>query len=147
MWQCSTNEFALPVPGWTGAYEWQGWRSTDDLPGVIDPRSGYVASANDSIARTRRLDQVFKSQPTFGIDDFKRLQHDTLAWNAGQLVPLLASVRSDRPDVEDARKRLLQWVVAWAGLSAAWLFEDGENDHVESTIRIAEIAAAELDKG
>jgi streptomycin 6-kinase len=45
------------------------------------------------------------------------------------------------------RKRLLQWVVAWAGLSAAWLFEDGENDHVESTIRIAEIAAAELDKG
>ena len=43
------------------------------------------------------------------------------------------------------RKRLLQWVVAWAGLSAAFLIEDGENDHVESTFRIAEIAAAELD--
>jgi penicillin amidase len=100
---------ALPVPGWTGAYEWQGWRSADDLPGVIDPRSGYVASANDSIARMRRLDQAFKSQPTFGIDDFKRLQHDTLAWNAGQLVPLLARVRSDRQDVEDARNHLLQW--------------------------------------
>jgi penicillin amidase len=100
---------ALPVPGWTGAYEWQGWRSLDDRSGVLDPRSGYVASANDNIARMRRLEQAFKSQGTFGIDDFKRLQHDTLAWNAGQLVPLLARVRSDRPDVEDARKRLMQW--------------------------------------
>lgn len=44
------------------------------------------------------------------------------------------------------RKRLLQWIVAWAGLSAAWLIEDGEDDHVEPTIQIAEIAAAELDK-
>jgi penicillin amidase len=98
---------ALPVPGWTGAYEWQGWRLPDDQP--VDPQTGYVASANDSIARTRRLEQVFKSQPTFGVDDFKRLQHDTLAWNAEQLVPLLAGVRSDRPDVEEARSRLLQW--------------------------------------
>jgi streptomycin 6-kinase len=44
------------------------------------------------------------------------------------------------------RTRLLQWVVAWAGLSAAWLVEDGEDDHVEPTLAIAEIAAAELDR-
>lgn len=44
------------------------------------------------------------------------------------------------------RKRLLQWIVAWAGLSAAWLINDGEHMQIESTIRIAEIAAAELDK-
>jgi penicillin amidase len=100
---------ALPVPGWTGTYEWNGWRSPDDQRAVVDPPTGYVASANDSIARMRRLEQVFKSQPTFGIDDFKRLQHDTLAWNAEQLVPLLAGGRSDRPDVEEARSRLLQW--------------------------------------
>jgi penicillin amidase len=100
---------ALPVPGWTGAYEWQGWRSPDDGSGVIDPRSGYVAAANDNIARMRRLEQAFKSQGVFGIDDFERLQHDTLSWNAGQLVPLLARVRSDRPGVEDARDRLLRW--------------------------------------
>jgi penicillin amidase len=100
---------ALPVPGWTGAYEWQGWRSPDDRSSVLDPRNGYVASANSNIARTRRLEQVFSAQATFTIDDFKRLQHDTLAWNAEQLVPLLARARSDRPDVEDARNRVLQW--------------------------------------
>jgi streptomycin 6-kinase len=44
------------------------------------------------------------------------------------------------------RKRLLHWIVAWAGLSAAWHIEDDEDDHVAPTIQIAEIAAAELDK-
>lgn len=45
------------------------------------------------------------------------------------------------------RRRLLQWILAWTGLSAAWLIEEGEHEHVETTIRIAEIAAAEIDKG
>lgn len=42
------------------------------------------------------------------------------------------------------RGRMLRWIVAWAGLSAAWLIEDGENEHVAPTLQIAEIAAAEL---
>ena len=42
------------------------------------------------------------------------------------------------------RGRLLRWVIAWAGLSAAWLIEDGEDEHVEPALRVAEIAAAEL---
>lgn len=45
------------------------------------------------------------------------------------------------------RGRLLRWILAWAGLSATWLIEDGETQHVEPTLRVAEIAAAEIDKG
>jgi len=41
----------------------------------------------------------------------------------------------------------LQWVLAWAGLSAAFLIEDGQSAHVEPALQIAEIAADELDKG
>jgi streptomycin 6-kinase len=44
------------------------------------------------------------------------------------------------------RKRLLQWIIAWAGLSAAWSIEDGDDDRVKMTVQIAEVAAAELDK-
>jgi streptomycin 6-kinase len=40
------------------------------------------------------------------------------------------------------RARLLRWVLAWAGLSAAWALEDG--DHPEVAIAVAELAAAEL---
>jgi streptomycin 6-kinase len=45
------------------------------------------------------------------------------------------------------RKRLFQWIVAWVGLSAAFLIEDGGDAHVKTTLQIAEIAAAELDNG
>jgi penicillin amidase len=40
---------------------------------------------------------------------FKRLQHDVVAWNAGQLVPLLASVKGDGEEAERARQRLVAW--------------------------------------
>jgi streptomycin 6-kinase len=40
------------------------------------------------------------------------------------------------------RARLLRWILAWAGLSAAWAQEDG--DHPEVAIAVAELAAAEL---
>jgi streptomycin 6-kinase len=41
------------------------------------------------------------------------------------------------------RKRLLQWVLAFSGLSASWTLGRGGNPTVELTI--AEIAAAALD--
>jgi penicillin amidase len=104
---------ALPVPGWTGGYEWEGIATVrlepDRTYEDVDPRSGYVASANDNLARTRRIEQLLTAQSTFGVDDFKRMQHDTLAWNAEQLVPLLARLRASRPDVEDVRNGLLRW--------------------------------------
>ncbi len=40
------------------------------------------------------------------------------------------------------RKRLLQWILAWSGLSAAWLLAEGESS--EWDLSIAELAADEL---
>ncbi len=42
------------------------------------------------------------------------------------------------------RRRLLQWIVAWSALSAAWLLEDGEAATLP--LRVAEIATAELNR-
>ena len=40
------------------------------------------------------------------------------------------------------RKRLLQWILAWAGLSAAWHLEDGSNP--DAALAVAHMAAARL---
>lgn len=42
------------------------------------------------------------------------------------------------------RKRLLQWIVAWSGLSAAWILLDDPDANQELTV--AEIAIAELNR-
>src|SRR5207302_10408227 len=99
----------VPAPGWTGRYEWRGFRSERDRPDARAVRLGYAVSANDSIPRLRRIEQAFAASTSFGTDGFEQLQHDTQAWNAEQLVPLLAAVRSDRVEIEEARSRLLQW--------------------------------------
>ncbi|QBY08762.1 3'-kinase [Deinococcus metallilatus] len=42
------------------------------------------------------------------------------------------------------RERLLRWILAYAGLSAAWWLEDGRHDEAEPVLEVARIAAAEL---
>ena len=52
------------------------------------------------------------------------------------------AVVSEAARLEPAR--LLRWVLAWAGLSAAWSLDDGTSPVV--AMRVADLAAAELDR-
>jgi penicillin amidase len=36
----------LPVPGWTGEYEWTGWVPWEEIPGLYNPPSGLIVTAN-----------------------------------------------------------------------------------------------------
>jgi streptomycin 6-kinase len=42
------------------------------------------------------------------------------------------------------RRRLLQWIIAWTGLSAAWFIGDGQSPEVD--FRIAALALAEINR-
>lgn len=43
------------------------------------------------------------------------------------------------------RKRLLQWVLAYTGLSAAWFLEDGDVPSAEHELQVAELAIQALE--
>ncbi|HLZ19222.1 MAG TPA: penicillin acylase family protein [Smithellaceae bacterium] len=36
----------MPSPGWTGAYDWRGLLNPDALPGIKNPASGFIGTAN-----------------------------------------------------------------------------------------------------
>lgn len=94
----------LPVPG-NGKYEWQGFRSFDELPSSYNPASGFIATANHNILpagytkqlnyewaepfRHDRLVQVLRDSSRFTRQDFERLQHDEMSLPAKALVPIL----------------------------------------------------------
>lgn len=42
------------------------------------------------------------------------------------------------------RDRLLRWILAWTGLSAAWFLDDGDRATID--LAVADLAAAELDR-
>ena len=121
---------ALPAPGWPGVFEWRGWRRLDDLPhAVAPPAGGYVVSANQNAARTNRLDELLDGAHLHTVDGFKRMQLDTTAWNAGQLVPLLGNLASDRSEAEAARRLLLRWdgrIAADSAAAAVYVFWESE---------------------
>jgi penicillin amidase len=102
---------AVPAPGWTGGFEWRDWRRLDELPHADGEGAAHqvVIAANRNVARTNRLLQIMGSERRLSVDDLKAAQHDTMSWNAAQIVPLLDPLQAERADVESARRRLLAW--------------------------------------
>ena len=102
----------LPVPGHTGQYSWREFLDVEDLPQLLNPASGYIATANHNIIpadysrdlgfdwsapyRFERIDEVLAQGGKFSIEDFKSLQLDETSLPARQLVAMLRE-SSDGP--------------------------------------------------
>lgn len=112
----------LPVPGWTGEHEWQGWIPFEAMPRQIDPAGGVIVTANNRVvadggadylctdchppARARRIGALL-AQPDATAE---AIHGDTLSANA----LLLRDHLSVLPPPDDAaaaalRDRLLGW--------------------------------------
>jgi len=99
----------LPVPDWTGEYEWEGYIPYDDLPRAFNPESHYLASANDKVDddysyfltvdwapgfRIRRITELLKAKEAFSVIDFQAMQMDTFWVPGPELVPQLVGLTS-----------------------------------------------------
>jgi penicillin G amidase len=117
----------LPVPG-TGKYEWDGFRT--DLPRLINPAKGYIATANNNVnvpgyapvmfkslnnvqfERIKRVEQVINSilaTRKFTIDDSKELQHDYHTLRGAYELELFQGWSANAIDVEKARTMIARW--------------------------------------
>ncbi|MCP4428002.1 MAG: penicillin acylase family protein [Chloroflexi bacterium] len=118
----------LPMPGWTGENEWQGWVPYEELPAILNPEKGYIATANHAIVdedyphlitmywdngnRGQRIDELLQEAIAAGgvsTDDFARIQFDSKSLTAQEYVPLLKDLSSDDPQVQAAIERLRGW--------------------------------------
>ncbi|BDG74448.1 penicillin acylase family protein [Roseomonas fluvialis] len=112
----------LPVPGWTGAHDWQGWIPFEAMPRQIDPAGGVIVTANNRVVadsgpdylctdchpptRARRIAALLAEPATMP----EAIHADTLSANAvllrGKVGALPASAD---PAVAALRDRLLAW--------------------------------------
>lgn len=105
-------------PGWDPAHQWTACIPYDEMPAVSDPTSGWVRSANNLTAppdypyplsntsgsghRALRIRQMLEAQEHFGVEDFRRMQLDTLSLRAVEALPPLLAILDD---IDDARLR------------------------------------------
>jgi penicillin G amidase len=114
----------LPVPG-DGRYEWSGTLPASELPGLLNPESGFIATANqDNLPegyphqvsflwadpfRFLRIAEVLSSGRTMSLADMQSLQQDVLSLPARRLVPLLKGLDSSVPLARKALDMLTAW--------------------------------------
>lgn len=112
----------LPVPGWTGEYEWTNYIPYDELPRSFNPPQGYIATANNAVVgpdykyfismdwdrgwRARRIVDLIEAKDKLSPDDLAAIQGDNLNLSAQAIVPYLdgISVVGDAQKVLDAIK-------------------------------------------
>nr|WP_282138041.1 penicillin acylase family protein [Rossellomorea aquimaris] len=95
----------LPVPGWDPDYEWEGFIPFEELPKVINPESGFIATANNKVVtdeypyhishhwaqpyRYMRISEYLEAEKDLSLSDMKDLQMDQMNLHAREMVPIL----------------------------------------------------------
>ncbi|MCL4507422.1 MAG: penicillin acylase family protein, partial [Chloroflexi bacterium] len=98
----------MPMPGWTGEYEWTGYVPFDKLPNLYNPPEGFIATANnapvddqypyflgenwDQGYRIRRIRELIQAKDKLSVDDIKLIQGDTYSEFAPEVLPYLSTL-------------------------------------------------------
>jgi penicillin G amidase len=115
----------LPVPGWTGEYDWQGFVPFDMLPSIVNPPAGYVVSANNKVEpkgypyfigrgwdlpnRAERIAALLGRTPRQTPQSSAAIQADTVSLMARRLVPLMTRIEPPDDVGRWAVDRLRRW--------------------------------------
>ncbi|HEX7969528.1 MAG TPA: penicillin acylase family protein [Stellaceae bacterium] len=115
----------LPVPGWSGEYDWTGYIPFDQLPQGFNPPSGRFVSANNKIVpdsypylltrnwdlpnRAERINALLDAVPKQSPDSTATMQADTLSLMAKDLLPLMLQAPPASKQAGVAIERLKAW--------------------------------------
>ncbi|HLS08437.1 penicillin acylase family protein [Lentibacillus sp.] len=124
----NADDALLPLEGWKAENEWQGYIPFDELPTVINPEKGFIATANNKIAeeeypyhishvwaqpyRYERIAEVLAAGEKFTVEDMKALQMDQTNLQAREFVPMFIDVLGEA-DLSDDEKAALQLLSEW----------------------------------
>jgi penicillin amidase len=126
----------LPMPGWTGAHEWQGWIAHEDMPRLLDPAPGFLVTANNRVVaddhpdylctdchpsyRAKRVAELLADPALRSVAGAAAIHADTLSQPARELQARLARLDGLAPAAAALRDGILAWDVRMeAGSDAA----------------------------
>jgi penicillin amidase len=130
----------VPVPGWTGEYEWTGYVPFSRLPQTTNPPEGFIVTANNKPIgdeypypigsnyaapyRATRIIEMLKSRGKHSSDDMATMQADVMAIHARELLPLLFATKPSNEQEKRALELLRTWDLRMTEeSSAAAVFE------------------------
>lgn len=133
----------LPVPGWSGEYEWKGYVPFDKKPHAIDPDEGFIASANNKVSantypytisrywepidRIQRIRRLITAKNKLSVADIQQMHMDVFCPLAAEITPQIIRVIRERfpaTQTQKLRNTLEGWDYQMSADSvAACIFE------------------------
>ncbi len=115
-----------PVPGWTDENEWQGYIPFNQLPHASNPKSGYIATANNAVVgtdypyfisdewdygyRAQRIVEMIETAPgPIDASYIQKMHGDDYNGSAAVLVPLLFQLTLQDTQLDKVRDVLKGW--------------------------------------
>ncbi len=124
---------SIPVPGATDDYEWTGYIPFDDLPQVLNPPEGIIATANARTVgpgyhgfltdrwanpyRTQRIYELLESNKSLKPEDFNTIQNDILSLPDRFLAEQLVHAAQIRPPSDPRAQECLRRLTNFDGLA------------------------------
>lgn len=115
----------VPVPGWTGDYEWVDVVPFDQMPHSFNPEVGYALNCNNCIIpedypyflgsvwmngyRARRIADVLESKNKLSQEDFQKLQLDFICLPAIEFISHIKDITSEELEIQNAVEILSNW--------------------------------------
>ncbi len=115
----------VPVPGWSGEYEWKGFIPYDELPYSFNPPQGFIATANNKVIgddypyriteewdpgyRAVRINQLLAENERMSIADSTKIQGDTFSPPAAEMAPYMMEITPQNDEEARAIEYLKNW--------------------------------------
>ena len=115
----------VPVPGWTGEYEWQGYIPFEELPHLFNPDQGAIATANNQPVddnyphflgrefamgdRIQRITNLLDAQPRVDAAWIRRMHTDLISPSARLIAGYLGQVDARDSELAAVVDMMRQW--------------------------------------
>jgi len=116
---------SVPVPGWSGEYEWRGLVPFEELPSLFNPSRGYIVTANNRItgrelrdalgrdycnaSRAQRIVELLQGQPRVDTAYMRRMQLDQVSPAAREIAAALVRLADGDPQTKELVSLLKGW--------------------------------------
>ncbi|MDP6958346.1 MAG: penicillin acylase family protein, partial [Planctomycetota bacterium] len=116
---------SIPVPGWTGEYDWIGEVPSEENPHTLNPPEGYIITCNNRVVdnsyphflgdvymngyRAKRLEELITSKEKVSPEDCRRFQFDVFSLPGTKMVALLENIHPVDPEAKIAIDLLRKW--------------------------------------
>lgn len=158
----ASGDGSMPVPGWSGAYDWINFIPYEQLPREFNPENGYIVTANNAIVdesypyfiskdwapghRAKRIVELIEAQEKLDIADMQDIHGDGKVLYAQEVQPALLNLEPDDLQAVQALDLMRAWDgVADRNSTAAAIFE-GLRVHMIERIFTDELGEDLLDR-